>query len=1076
MSVLPEREEARSETHTPESAALHPCVTIANKDTDAVLTTRTDAGPQTERCPSPVPSLVSMKSDVSIIIPPSLPIEPAPSDLTEWESEDHSGSQHRKTWRNQSLLGEHAGGAESSKYQQTEHTDDGALKKLSENYKGSLKKRVENISENRNKPESDVPINEIYTELYITEGKSEVLNKEHEVWQVEEASRNQTTEDTPIKCNDIFKPLTGQEKPIRTVMTKGVAGIGKTVSVQKFILDWTDEKANQNIDFMFSIPFRELNLARSRQYSLQTLLLAFHPELKDGEEYKDYQVAFIFDGLDESRISLNFQSKMLVSDVKQIASVDDLVTSLIQGCLLPSAFIWITSRPTAASQIPADFFDRVTEIRGFSDSQKEKYFRKRISDESQANKIISHIKASRCLHTMCHIPVFCSIVATVLQQILQQDKVPKTLTEIFIHFLLFQTTKKNQPPQKECIQYNSKTEEDRPREAQKEIILKLAKLAFKNLGNGRLMFYEEDLRECGIDVSKPSMFSGLCTEIFKEEVVFNQKKVYCFVHLSVQEFLAALHMFGCYTYQMEDMGIFFCLEQSLKFAITKALESENGHLDLFLRFLVGISLESNQRLLQGLLNHSHSSARCISNICQYIKELNREDLSPERCVNLFHCLFEMNDDSMHKEIQIYLSSKNFQQKLSPAHCSALAHMLLMSEKVLDEFDLKKYNTTNEGRRRLLPAVTCAKRAQLDGCNLNKLSCETVNRCLLYGNSLRELDLSHNALGDSGVEILSAGLNSPHCKLQTLRLVDSKLSAEAGRIMGDSLQSPNALIELDLSHNDLGDSGVENLSTRLKTPHFRLQTLRLSGCRISATGCAYLASALDSNPSHLKELDLSYNHPGESGIQLLSARLEDPKGTLETLKFDHCAEIRLLPGVRKYACDLTLDPNTAQRNLCLSEDNRVATWMRELQPYPDHPDRFDYWPQVLSRENLSGRSYWEIEWSGDEARIAVTYKSITKKGMNVDSLLGRNDKSWTLYHSSQGYSAWHNNVRTDIPAPSSTSRRVGVYLDPAASTLSFYSVSADTLTPLLTFRSTFTEPLCAALYVWPQSRLSLCKIT
>ena len=614
-------------------------------------------------------------------------------------------------------------------------TADEVLRRVIEKHKASLKRKFENISEGIIKPGAETPLNKIYTELYITEGESEGVNKEHEVWQVESASRAQTTEDTPINCNDIFKPLPGQEKHIRTVMTKGVAGIGKTVSVQKFILDWIDGVANQNVDFIFPLPFRELNLVRSDQYSLHKLLLDFHPELKelkDGEEYKDCQVVFIFDGLDESRLPLNFQQNM-ISDLKQTSSVDVLMTSLIQGTLLPSAHIWITSRPAAASQIPAQCIDQVTEVRGFNDPQKEEYFRKRISDESQASRIISHIKASRSLHIMCHIPVFCWIAATVLQQMLDKTKdIPKTLTEMFIHFLLIQTRRKDQK-----YQSGTETDEEKLLKSQKEILLKLGELAFNNLENGNLMFYEGDLRKCGIDVSEASVYSGMCTEIFKEESVFHQRKVYCFVHLSIQEFLAAVFVFHSYvTGNLEALKSLLSEEHEpspsvlsslqsvlglqsndhlhvlLKSAVDEALKSRNGHLDLFLRFLMGISLESNQRLLKGLLNHKHSSSKSTKEICQYIKKLNREDLSPERCINLFHCLFEMNDHSMHKEIKKYLESpKNIKQKLSPAHCSALAHMLLMSEEVLDEFDLKKYNTSDEGRRRLLPAVRCYRRAR-----------------------------------------------------------------------------------------------------------------------------------------------------------------------------------------------------------------------------------------------------------------------------------------------------------------------------------------------------------------------------
>ncbi|XP_076134400.1 NACHT, LRR and PYD domains-containing protein 3-like [Alosa pseudoharengus] len=1130
--------------------------------------------PQTHRPPSPVPSCVSMKSDQSIRNMPNFSSEPVPSglklsvDLIQDQSRcgvceqvlrdpvittcGHSFCRQciSSYWEQPGLPGDQAC-PQCGKTCRTqpplqppldEHTDmstqDNDLRRVIKNHKASLKRRFENISEGIIKPGAETPLNKIYTELYITEGESEGVNKEHEVLQVESASRSQNTEDTPINCNDIFKPLPGQEKHIRTVMTKGVAGIGKTVSVQRLILDWTDGVANQDVDFMFPLSFRELNLVRNDQYSLHRLLLDFHPELKelnDGEGYKDCQVVFIFDGLDESRLTLNLEQNSKLSDVKQTSSVDVLMTSLIQGTLFPSALIWITSRPAAASQIPAQYIHQVTEVRGFNDPQKEEYFRKRIRDESQANRIILHIKASRSLHIMCHIPVFSWIAATVLQQMLGQDntqEIPKTLTEMFIHFLLIQTTRKDQ-------KYKERQETDKKRlmESQKKILLKLAELAFKSLENGNLMFYEEDLKECGIDVNEASVYSGMCTEIFKtESVESQQKKVYCFVHLSVQEFLAAVFVFHSYLAKnLEALKSLITDEQRdelNKSAVDKALASQNGHLDLFLRFLMGISLESNQRLLRGLLSRTHNSSNSIKETCQYMKKLNRKGLSPERCINLFHCLFEMNDDSMHKEIQTYLSSpKNIKQKLSPAHCSALAHILLMSEEVLDEFDLKKYNTSDEGRRRLIPAVRCCRKARLAECKLSEKSCGIVAAVLQSPNSLIELDLSHNDLGDSGVHALSKGLSSPNCKLQTLRLAECKLSEKSCRIVAAVLQSPNSLIELDLSHNDLGDSGVHAFSKGLSSPNCKLQTLRfadckltdksceivtsilqspnsllqldlscnhlgdsgvqllskglssfnckihilwLSDCFISEKGCGFLASALTSNPSHLKELDLSYNHPGESGLKLLSARLEDPVCKLEILKTDHASLSRARPRLQKYACDLTLDANTANRNLSLSEGNRKVTFVSEQQPYPEHSDRFDCRHQVLCTEGLTGRCYWEAEWSGGGAEISVAYKSIKRKGWVDDVLMGQNAKSWSLICSPDySYSVHHNKKRTDIPAPSSRSRTVGVYLDWPDGTLSFYSVSSDTLTHLHTFHFTLTEPLYPGFYVYSGSSVSLC---
>ncbi|XP_058872365.1 tripartite motif-containing protein 16-like [Acipenser ruthenus] len=177
---------------------------------------------------------------------------------------------------------------------------------------------------------------------------------------------------------------------------------------------------------------------------------------------------------------------------------------------------------------------------------------------------------------------------------------------------------------------------------------------------------------------------------------------------------------------------------------------------------------------------------------------------------------------------------------------------------------------------------------------------------------------------------------------------------------------------------------------------------------------------------------------------------------------------------KYSCQLTLDPNTANRELCLSEGNRKVTWRRETQRYPDHSERFDSQSQVLCREGLSGtRCYWEIERTGGGADIGVTYKGISRKGEDHSCRLGCNDKSWSLFCSDSSYTARHNNNKTAITAPRSP--RIGVYLDFNAGTLSFYGVS-DTMTVLHRFQTTFTEPLYPGFWLWGyDSSVTICQL-
>ncbi|XP_058468817.1 NLR family CARD domain-containing protein 3-like [Solea solea] len=873
-------------------------------------------------------------------------------------------------------------------------------------------------------------LNEIFTELYITEGGTGEVNEEHEVRQIERASWKPDRPETSIRQEDIFKASAGRDRPIRRVMTKGVAGIGKTVLTQKFTLDWAEDKSNQDVQFMFPFTFRELNVLKEKKFSLVELIHHFFTETKEAGicRFEDFKVVFIFDGLDECRLPLDFHNTEILTDVTASTSVDVLLTNLIRGKLLPSAHLWITTRPAAANQIPPDCVDMVTEVRGFTDPQKEDYFSKRFRDEEQARRIISHIQTSRSLHIMCHIPVFCWITAKVLENMLKTrdgGELPKTLTEMYIHFLVFQSKVKR-------VKYDGGAETDPHWSPEnRKMIESLGKLAFEQLQKGNLIFYESDLTECGIDITAASVYSGVFTQIFKEERGLYQDKVFCFVHLSVQEFLAALHVHltfitsgtnllsepttsqGSRPYRKKPK-----LNHLHQSAVEEALLSPNGHLDLSLRFLLGLSLETNQKLLRGLLTQTGSSSQTNQETVEYIKKKISENLSAERSINLFHCLNELNHRSLVEEIQESLTSGRLStETLSPAQWSALVFILLSSGKDLEEFDLKKYSASEEALLKLLPVVKASNKALLSGCKLSERSCEALSSVLSsVSSSLRHVDLSNNDLQDSGVKLLCDGLKSPHCSLETLGL---------------------------------------------------------SGCLVSEEGCSSLTSALNSNPSHLRELDLSYNHPGDSGEKLLSAGLKSHHWRLDTLRMDHAGEHRLKPGVRKYSCELELDTNTMNRKLKLSDDNRKVTNVTEDQSYPDHPDRFKFFPQLLCRPGLTGRCYWEVERRGG-VNISLSYRGIKRKGKSYDCVFGRNDQSWSLFCSDDhGYSVRHCGTQT--PIMSSVSDRVSVYVDCPAGTLSFYSVSSDSLIHLHTFRTTFTEPVYPGFLVCPGSSVSLCPL-
>ncbi|XP_041651237.1 NLR family CARD domain-containing protein 3-like [Cheilinus undulatus] len=897
-------------------------------------------------------------------------------------------------------------------------------------------KKFEYIYEGMAQHGNQTLLNKVYTELYITEGVCGGVNNEHEVRQVEAAMRRRATEDKPIKLKDIFEPLPEQDMIIRTVLTKGIAGIGKTISVQKFNLEWAEGRVNQDIQLLLNLPFRELNLMTEKRYTLTQLLYHFLAEEKESgiSNFGKYKLALIFDGLDECRLPLDFDHNEPCYSVSEPTSVDVLLTNLIKGNLLPSAHIWITSRPAAANRIPADLVNRVTEIRGFNNPQKEEYFRKKISDQDMARKVISHVKSIRSLHIMCHIPVFSWISATVLQNILEETESPKvengsrgempeTLTQMYAHFLVYNSMlrlrKYSTGKEASEIESQNKTDE--------EMILKLGKLAFEHLMKGNMIFYENELHEYNISVKDAAIFSGVFTQVSKDDFGLHPERVYCFVHLSIQEFFAAMyafHRFVCFNQNLLDPQEPTTVQESpsevtslLQSAVDKALQSNNGHLDLFLRFLLGLSQTTNQALLKKVLTKMKTSSPGNDAIIEYIKAKIHQTPSPERCINLFHCLSELNDQSLLEEIQHYLNSGSLSETtLSPSQWSALVFMLLTSKEELDEFDLREYSRSEEGLLRLLPVIKESRVALLKECNLTDNCCKALGE-LLSESCLKELDLSDNDLQDSGLELLSAGMASPTCQLEKLRM---------------------------------------------------------RFCGITETGCDFLSGALRSNPNHLKELDLSFNHPGQRGTELLSSVQEDIKHL--DVSLTNNGECYLKSSLRKYACHLTMDVNTAHVHLSFSEGQQKMAHVVTAQSYPDSPERFTGWGQVLCKEGLSSRCYWEVEWTGEHTGIGVAYKQISRTGKGNESVLGYNTESWNLRYCKGKYTAWHNRDNATTSVPYFNSKRVGVFLDWSAGTLSFYAVSSNTMTHLHTFHVKFSEPLYPGFRLGePDTSLNLCQL-
>ncbi|XP_072314693.1 NLR family CARD domain-containing protein 3-like [Eucyclogobius newberryi] len=878
-------------------------------------------------------------------------------------------------------------------------TGEDQLSDLSEKLKNEMLHRFSMTSEGTE--DERRPLNHIYTSLSINIDKREVP-LEHYSKYIPMLKRDSQVE---VHLTDLFDSSLVKT---RTVMTHGVAGIGKSFSVQKFVVDWAEGSANKNVHFVFCLSFRELNLVK-HETSLLQLLKNFHPTLSDLDplDLDQTKVIVILDGLDESRFHLDFRKTKRVTSVQEVMSVSSLMLNLIQGNLLPSAQLWITSRPAMAHQIPGELIHTVTEIQGFNDQQKEEYFKKRFKNKPDlANMVISHVKSSETLDMLCQIPIFCWMSSVLFEEVFggdEQTGAPQTLTEMMAAFLSVQTKRSSRKYDK-----NPEKEGTKLLKAKKGLLLKLGKLAFIHLLKNSLIFYEEDLQQCGLNLKDAAVESGFFNSILREEQLFVQQKVYFFVHLIIQEFFAALYVYDCFTTNKTwapELSVFLGLESSetsrppvfdlLKMIVNKVLERNSGLLDFFQRFLLGLMLESNQRFIPGLLVPLASSQDKVRKMLVHLKAIRRKTISPDACINLFQTMVEMGDTKISEEIQEYLKSEDRARvQLTPLHCSALAFTMQVSKSVLDELDLKSYNTSEEGRRRLIPAVRSSRKANLSDCRVEAEAwLKPLSLALMFPHSsLRDLDLSNNNLRDPGVKLLCEGLSSPVCKLRKLTL---------------------------------------------------------SGCLVTKEGCGFLVSALKSNPSNLKELDLSYNHLEESGERALNDLKREPQFNLQ-IDTSNGGSHRMIPGLKKYLCDLTWDSESACEAVQFLDENR------SLSRSEDGPDLV----LVRGRQALSGRSYWEIDTS-EPFNMGVSYGSRELRG--AEFRLGQNEKSWSFVCSADGCYAFHNNQ--SFPASSvhcSRFSRLAIYLDKSCGVLSFYRVSAGSRAHLYTFRETFTDLLFAAV--------------
>ncbi|XP_026861434.2 NLR family CARD domain-containing protein 3 [Electrophorus electricus] len=509
----------------------------------------------------------------------------------------------------------------------------------------TLKRKYENIYEGL---AQQTLFEAVYTDLYITDGGNAASNSEHEFRQIEELQEGRFDKKEVLSCRDIFNPEIVKTRYIRTLLTKGSPGIGKSSAVQRFILDWVDGTAHQDVFFLLPLPFKELNQMADAEIGFMDLICRLYPEMKevDNLEFEGCSVMFICDGLDDCNVPIDFRRTAYWCDQSEPTTLKILITNLIRGNLLYSAYVWITTRPITINLIPPECIHQITEVRGFTNEQREAYFRKAIADKELAESVITYIKSCRTLYIMCHMPLFCWVVRNVLERELHNlptgAEFPKALTHFYTKLLLVHISMRGQKLQTTQSKEGVLNDQD--------FVMKLGKMAFQLLEKSVFRIEKENWKECGLDAQDAVVTAGLCTQFHRERFVMYYEKVDCFVHPTMQEYLAALFVF--LSFKNHGKNVLeghkfkkFKKEPSLvdlqKNAVDKAMHAKDGNYDIFLRFFLGMSVEANQDLLRSFLSSTGHTLHTQEEISRYIRKKIKENHHPERNENLQMCLDEL---------------------------------------------------------------------------------------------------------------------------------------------------------------------------------------------------------------------------------------------------------------------------------------------------------------------------------------------------------------------------------------------------------------------------------------------------
>ncbi|XP_041036626.1 NACHT, LRR and PYD domains-containing protein 12-like isoform X3 [Carcharodon carcharias] len=786
------------------------------------------------------------------------------------------------------------------------------LKDVQQKHKKMLQEQTETLRVNTILTKEKVKIFQLidrYAELTIISNvrdrtlvEHELLarGRDHEEWREKHLQR----ELEKIRTDQLFqssfswigflfqkaKSLFWQSNSGSSAAVSGVPGIGKTTMVQKIVYDWATGKIYPDFQFVFSFKFRELNSINSR-INLSILILDQYPYFGNvlGELWKNPKgLLFIFDGLDEFKDRIDFadnrrntEPQFMCTGPECWCEVSDIVYSLIQHKLLPGCSVLVTSRPTALHLLEKAEISVWAEILGFVGEERKEYFNKYFEDQTVAAAVFKHVEENEILYTMCYNPSYCWILGLSLgpfftQRNRKQQQVPKTVTQLYSYYI-----------------YNILKNHGREIENSRDVLLKLGEMAFTGVSEKKIVFGNEDLTMYNL---QPSQFlSGFMMELLERELSIHNV-VYTFLHLTIQEFVAALTQF-----LTPEPGDIHKL-------LSEADSEEDRRFEIFLRFVAGLSSPQSAWPLKEFLGPF--SQQTTHRVIDWVKSKvegqignKASEAGKRNLLNTFHYLFESQNKALAQATVGSVEILTFSNlALTPIDCVVLSHVIGLSD-TIKHLDLQNCYIQYEGLQRLELVLHKCRVLRLRSNNLGDSEMKLLLAALknpdskleelgLEENSftdssaddlafglsknrlLTHLNLSNNKLGDSGLKLLSVVLRNPDCKIQKLGLADVILTASSAEALGSILNTNQSLIELNLSSNKLGDSGVKQLSAALRNPDCKIQKLVLMDVSLTSSCAEDLASTLSANPV-LTALNLSYNKLGDSGVKLLSEALRNP---------------------------------------------------------------------------------------------------------------------------------------------------------------------------------------------------------